>query len=73
MPDLTGVNAAAGEFVMGRFDVGDDQPTLGRARRGRREPGAERGRWRGAGRRELDDPKAASVATSSSSRQPRRW
>jgi hypothetical protein len=26
VPDLAGVDAAAGKFDMGRFDVGDDQP-----------------------------------------------
>jgi hypothetical protein len=29
VPDLAGVDAAAGAFVMGRSDVGDDQPSLG--------------------------------------------
>jgi hypothetical protein len=43
---------------MGRFDVGDDQPALGRARGGGRESGAEGDRGRGAGWRELDDAKA---------------
>jgi hypothetical protein len=33
VPDLADVDATAGEFVMGRFDVGDDQPSLA-------EPGA---------------------------------
>ena len=54
VPDLAGVDAAAGEFVMGRFDVGDDQPGLGRAGGGRGESGAESDRGRGARRRELD-------------------
>src|SRR6516225_8069595 len=35
VPDLAGVDTTAGEFVMGRYDVGDGQPSLGRARRGR--------------------------------------
>jgi hypothetical protein len=43
---------------MGRFDVGDDQPSLGRAGRGRREPCAERDRSTGARGGELDDAKA---------------
>src|ERR1039457_3352020 len=58
VPDLARVEATAGEFVMGRFDVGDDQPPLGRARRGRRESRAERDRGRGARGGELDDAKA---------------
>src|SRR5215470_12120631 len=58
VPDLAGVDAAAGEFVVGRYDVGDDQPPLGRARRGRGESLAKRDRGRGARGRELDDAKA---------------
>jgi hypothetical protein len=41
VPDLAGVDAAVGEVVVGRFDVGDDQPALGRTGRGRRDSGAE--------------------------------
>jgi hypothetical protein len=40
---------------MSRLDVGDDEPALGRAWRGRRESLAERDRGPRAGRRELDD------------------
>jgi len=36
------VDAAADEVVMGRFDIGDDERTLGRTRRGRRDALAER-------------------------------
>src|SRR5262249_25729378 len=35
VPHLTRVDAKADEFVMGCFDVGDNQPPFGRARRGR--------------------------------------
>ena len=42
VPNVTRVDAAADEVVMGRFDVGDDQRSLGRARRGRRDSVAER-------------------------------
>ena len=58
VPDIAGVDATAGEFVVGRYDVGDGQPALGRARRGRGESGAERDRGPGARGRELDDAKA---------------
>src|SRR5215467_5645854 len=58
VPDLAGVDAAAGEVGVGRHDVGDDQPSYGRAGRGRDEPGAEGDRGRGARRGELDDAKA---------------
>src|SRR5215471_8422018 len=58
VPDVAGVDAMAGEFVMGRHDVGDDQPPLGRAWRRRRESQAERDRGGGARGRELDDAKA---------------
>ena len=40
---------------MGRLDVGDDEPALGRAWRGRRESLAERDRGPGAWGCELDD------------------
>ena len=58
VPHVAHVDAAADEFVMGRFDVGDDQPRHGRARRGRRESLAERDRGPRARGRELDDAKA---------------
>src|SRR5215472_18449126 len=57
VPDLADLDATAGEFVMGRYDVRDDQPCLGRARRGGGESDAERDRGRGARRGELDDAK----------------
>ena len=38
VPDVTHVDATADESVMGRLDVGDDEPALGRAWRGRCEP-----------------------------------
>src|SRR5215469_12927448 len=55
MPHPTRVDATADEFGMGRCDVGDDQRTHGRARRGRSYSLAERDRARGARGRELDD------------------
>jgi hypothetical protein len=58
VPDLTRVDAAADKVGVGRFDVGDDQPALGRAGCGRGEAGAEGDRGRGAGGRELDDAQA---------------
>src|SRR5262249_42943006 len=58
VPDVAGVDAAAGEFVVGRYDVGDGEPPLGRARRGRGESLAERDRGGGARGGELDDAKA---------------
>jgi hypothetical protein len=41
MPHVSGFDAAADEIVMGRFDVGDDERTLGGAGRGRRDSLAE--------------------------------
>ena len=41
VPDRAGVDAAAGQVVVGGLDVGDDQPALGRARRGGGDSGAE--------------------------------
>ena len=58
MPHISGVDAAADEVVMGRFDVGDDQRTLGRARRGRGDSLAERDLARRARGRELYDANA---------------
>src|SRR6516165_5608044 len=58
VPDLAGVDAAAGQVVAGRYDVGDDQPPLGRAGSGRRDSLAERDRGGGARGGELDDAKA---------------
>ena len=58
VPYITDADAAADEFVMGRFDVGDDKFPLGRARRGRRESRTERDRGPRPRRRELDDAKA---------------
>src|SRR5215469_13979030 len=58
VPDLTRVDTTADKFAVGGYDVGDGQPPLGRARRGRRESLAERDRGRGARGRELDDAKA---------------
>ena len=57
VPDVAHLDAAADKLGMGGLDVGDDQSGLGRAGRGRRESQAEGDRGRGAGRRELDDPK----------------
>jgi hypothetical protein len=57
VPHVTDIEAKVGQPVMGGLDIGDDEPPLGRARRGRREPLAEcdRGpRPRGC---ELDDAK----------------
>src|SRR5205085_3154268 len=48
----------ADELVICRFDVGDDQPSLGRAGRGGRESLAERDRGTRAWGCELDDAKA---------------
>jgi len=42
VPDTTRLDGTGDEFVMSRFDVGDDQSTLGRARRGRSYSLAER-------------------------------
>ena len=58
MPDLTRLDATADEFVMGRFDVGDDQSPFGRARRGRSYSLAERDGARGARGCELDNAKS---------------
>ena len=55
MPHLTRVDATADEFGMGCCDVGDDQRTDRRARRGRSYSLAEGDRARGARWRELDD------------------
>src|SRR5215472_7467126 len=55
MPHPTCVYATADEFGMGSCDVGNDQRTDGRARRGRSYSLAERDRARGARGRELDD------------------
>jgi hypothetical protein len=44
VPDVAHLDAAVDELVMGRVDVGDDEPAFGRARRGRRESLAERDR-----------------------------
>jgi hypothetical protein len=72
VPYLTRIYAAAGEFVMGLHNVGDDQRCLGRARRGRRDSLAERDRALGARGRELDNAQSSIGATSSSSLQPGR-
>src|SRR5215472_8427879 len=55
MPHLARIDPTADEFGMGRCDVGDDQCTDGRARRGWSYSLAERDRARRARRRELDD------------------
>ena len=54
VPYLARIDATADDFVMGRFDVGDDQPSCGRARRGRSYSLAERDRAPGPRGRELD-------------------
>jgi hypothetical protein len=41
VPDIARSDATADQFVMGRFDFGDDQARLGRAGRGGGEPLAE--------------------------------
>ena len=73
VPHVTHVDATVEESVMGRLDVGDDERALGRARRGRCEPQAERDRGRRARGCELDDAKPSIGATSSSSLQPSCW
>src|SRR6266581_1001791 len=55
VPHVTHVDATAGEAVMGRGDVGDDEVALGRTWRGLRESLAERDRGPRARGRELDD------------------
>jgi hypothetical protein len=58
VPHVTRVDPPADEFAMGCFDVGDDQPRQGRARRGRGQSLAECDRGPGARGRELDNAKA---------------
>ena len=55
MPHVSHLDATADESGMRHLDVGDDQPALGRAWRGRCESQAERDRGPRPRRRELDD------------------
>src|SRR6185312_1084725 len=58
VPDVAHVDPTTDEFVVCRFDVGDDQACLGRAGRGGRESLAESDRGPRAWGCELDDAKA---------------
>jgi len=73
VPDRAGVDAAADKVGVSRFNVGDDQPALGRAGRGRSEAGAERDRGAGAWGVNWTMRRPSSGASSASSRQLSCW
>ena len=72
MEHLAHVDAVSDELGACCLDVIDDEEhSLNRARRGRRESLAEHDRARRAGRCQLHDPPVVTVAKSASSRHPR--
>ena len=86
VPDVTRVDATADELVVSCFDVGDDQPSSGRAGSGRGESHAERDRRTGPGtvprprrvlmRRlppNLSSARVGPSAAAASRRRPRSW